>query len=354
MTRIRVDPNRLRQGQSQFSAAAAQLRGIDSHVAAAWGGLSWEARQTAGIGARVDAARARARALAEEADGLARYLGIKVEAFGGADTQGLQDVTAVAAAVTAYQRAVAGLSVDKMIDVLLGGGTQLLGWEDQRKAILSVLAPLGLTYTLREGKVIIQGSRWMKEAAGLSPYLTRIAPSNLPQHMIDHITGGALLLPVAEQWLTDIHDFHEHGGAPATLAATLFVDAAYKAGIGVVAGVGGTWLGTAAVGAGAAVLFGATAPAWAVVAGGAVGAIALGWAGEQAFQWLETSGVRNYLIHSTAETFADAGMGAQVLAGQATQAVSAAATDVVHTVDHALDSAISAIHNARLPQLWPA
>ena len=87
MARITVIPEQLRSVSSQLGQTAHELRALEGRLNNAISALDWEARQKAGIDSQVAQVRGRIRALAEQAEGLARFLVNKAEAFETADHQ---------------------------------------------------------------------------------------------------------------------------------------------------------------------------------------------------------------------------------------------------------------------------
>jgi len=102
MTRILVRPDRLRAFGAQLQQSSGDLRGVEGRVGSALGGLSWEARQKAGVDGQVSQARSQARVLAAQAEEMARYLQRKAQAFEEADGQGVGGVGQVFGAFTEW------------------------------------------------------------------------------------------------------------------------------------------------------------------------------------------------------------------------------------------------------------
>lgn len=94
MVRILVVPERLYELSRQMSQAANDLRSLDGHLGRVLGGMDWQVRQQANIEGQVQAARSQARALAERAEAMARYLSHKARLFGDADQQGAKAIPA--------------------------------------------------------------------------------------------------------------------------------------------------------------------------------------------------------------------------------------------------------------------
>ena len=106
MSRIKVDPAQLGAFSVQWQQVAGELESVAGRVGSALGGLSWEARQKAGVDGQANQARSQARALAAQAGEMARYLQRKAQAFEEADGQGVSDLGQVLGAFTAAQRQV--------------------------------------------------------------------------------------------------------------------------------------------------------------------------------------------------------------------------------------------------------
>jgi len=95
MSRIKVDPAQLGAFSVQWQQAAGELESVAGRVGSALGGLSWEARQKAGVDGQANQARSQARALAAQAGEMARYLQRKAQAFEEADGQGVTELNNV-------------------------------------------------------------------------------------------------------------------------------------------------------------------------------------------------------------------------------------------------------------------
>ena len=87
MSRITVNPERLRSLSSELSQAAQALSALEGRLNNAASGLDWEARQKAGIDNQVAHMRSQGRALVAQAERLASYVANKAEAFETADRQ---------------------------------------------------------------------------------------------------------------------------------------------------------------------------------------------------------------------------------------------------------------------------
>ncbi|MGQ9601024.1 MAG: WXG100 family type VII secretion target, partial [Anaerolineae bacterium] len=85
--RILVYPERLLDLSRQIGQEAAHLREIEGRLGRALGGLDWSVRQQANVDGWVYDARNRARALAERAEGIARFLVDRAQAFQQADQE---------------------------------------------------------------------------------------------------------------------------------------------------------------------------------------------------------------------------------------------------------------------------
>ncbi len=103
---IKVDPARLRAFSTQLKQAAGDLQGIEGRVGSALSGLDWEVRQKVGVDGQVNYARSQARALADQAAEMARYLERKAQMFEDADKQGVNDLGQVMSALAAARRQV--------------------------------------------------------------------------------------------------------------------------------------------------------------------------------------------------------------------------------------------------------
>lgn len=230
-------------------------------------------------------------------------------------------------------------SLAGLIDSLLNDSATITEWISCLKGFAALPAALALATTIRNGVVSISGQGWLanmlglaphqvKELAGLSPYLTRIKPENLPGHMAKY--GGALsLLNLLPVWFRDLRDYRQDG-LP-TLGAALAVDTAVTGTVSYVTGYTGYWAGGAAILGGAALL-GLTAPVWAVVAGGVAGGIVLGAVGNTVLDWWQSSNQRTDLIDNTAEGF-------QIIG----DTVSGAARQTVQVVDNTIRSSVEAV-----------
>ncbi len=86
--RITVDPERLRALAQQLRAAGDNLGATSQRAGNALGGMDFESRQKVGMDAQASQARAKASALATNADTLAQYLERKADAFEEADRGG--------------------------------------------------------------------------------------------------------------------------------------------------------------------------------------------------------------------------------------------------------------------------
>jgi len=85
--RILVTPERLDDLSRQMTQAASELRDLEGRLGRALGALDWEVRQQANVEGQVHAARRQALALADEAEGLARFLTERAAAFRQADAE---------------------------------------------------------------------------------------------------------------------------------------------------------------------------------------------------------------------------------------------------------------------------
>jgi len=226
-------------------------------------------------------------------------------------------------------------SISQNIDTLLTDGAELIDWFNDFRDWAAIPAALALDYTIQDGKVIISGSRFLKKFVGLSSYLTRIRPKNLPRHRARFGTAVSLL-SLLPQWLRDVREYRDEGAA--RLMSALAVDGALKSVISVIAGAGGSWLGGTLVLA----LLGASATAPAVVVGGVVGGVILCRVGDEVFDWLDESGIRDEAIDTVTPVIAPV-VDEIVTTGRQT----------AKAVDDALSSAIEAIQNVSLPQLAP-
>lgn len=87
--RILVTPGRLSELAGQFQQVSGGLLDVGHRCQGALASLDWEARQRAGVEGEVQAAVQQARALAERADSLARFLQDAAHRFAEADRQEL-------------------------------------------------------------------------------------------------------------------------------------------------------------------------------------------------------------------------------------------------------------------------
>lgn len=220
------------------------------------------------------------------------------------------------------------------VDTLLTGakaGVEAWGKITQAR---KVLAALSLTYTMKDGNVIISGGRKLKEWAGLSPYLTRINPENLPLHMAKQglkFSKVGALLDVLPSWLDDVKEYRKDGVTK--VISAMAVDAAIRIPTGILSVSAGELVGGLAV-VGVAGVIGVTAPAWAIVAGGVVGGIVVGMAAEEAGSWIESkTHIREHAIDAVDSAIHYAG-----------KDLSSAAQHV----DSAFDSAVGAISGVDL------
>jgi len=100
MPRIRVDPTQLRALGAQLQQVSGELQSVEGRVGSTLGGLAWEARQKANVDGQANHARSQARALAAQAEEMARYLQRKAQAFEEADGQGVGGVGQISVAFT--------------------------------------------------------------------------------------------------------------------------------------------------------------------------------------------------------------------------------------------------------------
>jgi len=90
--RILVTPEQLDDLSRQMAQAASELRDLEGRLGRALGSLDWEVRQQANVEGQVHSARRQALALADEAEGLARFLTERAAAFRQADAEGAQSL----------------------------------------------------------------------------------------------------------------------------------------------------------------------------------------------------------------------------------------------------------------------
>lgn len=305
MPRIKVDPVQLRALSTQLQQAAGDLQGIGGRIGSAMGSLDWEARQKAGVDARVSDARGRANALASQSEAMARYLVSKAHAFEEADQQGLrgcQDLSIALAQILREARLPSHVDLGLVMDeirrltelgelLLPTGAAALIG--------LSMYA--GTTYA---GQVIINlpdwigrivGLREIREAAGLSGYLTHFRYTTLPSHMLR--IGLLTSIPViAARWGADVWGYATGAATGTQTVSAMVVDAAFT-----LAPVIASFAVSQAVTAGLTLLGTLLCPGLGTAAGFAVGVAATslisGVAAGVATQWaLGREGVREQAI----------------------------------------------------------
>jgi len=85
MTRILVNPERLRALSTELKALSQQMGGLAESVKRAGGNLDWEVRQKTNVDANVASALTQARHLIEQANQMADYAGKKAQEFSAAD-----------------------------------------------------------------------------------------------------------------------------------------------------------------------------------------------------------------------------------------------------------------------------
>jgi len=93
-----VGPTQLRALGAQLQQVSGELQAVEGRISSALGGLAWEARQKANVDGQANHARSQARALAAQAEEMARYLQRKAQAFEEADGRGVGGVGQVASA----------------------------------------------------------------------------------------------------------------------------------------------------------------------------------------------------------------------------------------------------------------
>lgn len=346
--RIVASPDKLRFMAQQFGSASSTLQTISSRLSSAIGSLDWDARNKAGVDGQVNEARALAGNLAQQATSMSRYLMGKAQTFEEADHRGVENVGQLAGTFADLQRQwLQGQGPgSENLDNLLDTGSDALEGIDKLKEYAAIPAALMLGYAMKDGKTLISGSRGLKDMAGLSEYVTRIKPDNIPLHMAQQgLRHGLKMNPldfaltVGPQWLDDFKEYRNQGGAK--LGAALAVDGVLKMGIGIAAKSGGAWLGGALV----VGLLGVGAAPVAIVAGGIAGGIVLGMVGEQVFNWLDEKGYRDAAINRTSQVFSGVGEATR----SAFDATANFANRAARGVDDALDSAVKAVQG--LP--WP-
>jgi len=193
--RILVTPERLDDLSRQMTQAANELRDLEGRLGRALGSLDWEARQQANVEAQVNAARRQAQNLANEAEGLARFLTDRAAAFRQADAQGAESLGAT---TQAYLRSLppSPLPVPTPLpqaheaQAYLRLGDWLTPVERASDFISTWGVPAALLYLGSrmavdgQGIAHVFGSQWLKEWAGLSTHLTYIRPEHLARHWL--------------------------------------------------------------------------------------------------------------------------------------------------------------------------
>jgi len=107
MTRIRVDPDHLRELARQLSAMASALRSLHGRLSEAWGQLNvggWEGRHRGLVEPQWWQVRARLNVLADQADALSRFLYDLVARFEEADQAGMAAIGQMAGAFAVAQQ----------------------------------------------------------------------------------------------------------------------------------------------------------------------------------------------------------------------------------------------------------
>jgi uncharacterized protein YukE len=112
MQRIRVTPDLLRDLGLRLQQAALELRSLEARIAGVYARLDWEGPEGVMLDGPVRQARGQALSLADQADGFARQLAAKAQAFEAADAEGANSLTEVANAWLAWQAAYRSFSLD--------------------------------------------------------------------------------------------------------------------------------------------------------------------------------------------------------------------------------------------------
>lgn len=188
---------------------------------------------------------------------------------------------------------------------------------------------LGSSYS---GQVLVYGSRWSKDLAGVSGHLTHLQGSGMSTHLlrqagqVTKIDAAFAFLQIIPQWMDN---YHEYGDDPTKFAVANFVDTLAVAGVG----LGAMYVG-GAVGAkaGAVVGFAVGGPA-----GAAAGAVVGGIAGKFAASWMAEKWIT--------EPFLESDLRHDII-DQGTELVK----DAGSAMKNNFDDAIIAIQDIRLPE----
>ncbi len=284
MVRILVVPERLHDLSRQMNQTAGQLHNLEGHLGRALGGLDWQVRQQTNVEGQVRAAQSRARALAEQAETMARFLSERATAFQQADAEG----ASVLSVMTEAWRNTSVSIQDKILAI--GQNMRRIIQLGEWLAPIVAAPVIGLSLkpgTNYAGEVIInlpdwlrhiKGLREFREMARLPGHFNHFKITNLPSHMLKW--GVVFSAPIIlKKWA---EDFTEYRGT--RLVSAMVVDAALTlapVAASFVVAQAITW-GATALGAILLPGFGA-APGYAV--GTAAASLILGTAASLATQW---------------------------------------------------------------------
>lgn len=293
--RILVTPERLLDLSRQMAQEAARLREMEGRLGRALGGLDWAVRQQANVEGQVHDARNRARALAERAEGMSRFLAERAQAFQQADQEAYAgwDSFFMPFRIPTPVPTPTPESGDKIPDL----SPELL------KTISTWLPPAALTALVALMKVDatgvghVFGPQWLKELAGASTHLTRIRPENLAKHLLKQedlfrlsFSPLANFMTVVGLIPTAMEDWHKYSGqGAAAVVGAFLVDATIDIGLSKAFQLGGAALSTALL----TPVLGPFAP----VAGLAIGSVA----GNYAANWLRGTSVRDEMVKTATE-----------------------------------------------------
>ncbi|HWI51373.1 MAG TPA: hypothetical protein VNT01_04450 [Symbiobacteriaceae bacterium] len=108
MTRIQVRPDELVRLSGELKQIAGRLREAGARLGGAVSQLSWQVGQRLDLEAQAAGARRQAELLADEAEGMARFLDHRAELFRSADGQGTEDLGRTLAAFSASEKFLRG------------------------------------------------------------------------------------------------------------------------------------------------------------------------------------------------------------------------------------------------------
>lgn len=328
MTRILVVPERLHDLSRQMNQAAGELHNLEGHLGRALGGLDWQVRQQANAEGRVHAARSQARALAEQAETMARFLSERATAFQEADNQSYQCLVSLSG-VLPQEASTSSLSTTS-VNSWLNLGTLISTARDRARdsgqwlsyipkvgrdifhhvdwlTAIPVAALAALSRVDANGVFHVFGPHWLKDLAGVSTHLTWIRPENLGRHVftqelrlsfspLANLQTALGLMPVV------VEDWRKYRGqGTATLVSALIIDSAISIATSKIFQIGGTVLGSALT------------PVLGPVVGYTVGGIV----GSYVSDWIRQTPWHEKFVRSGADAMGWAGTGGQRAVSQA-------------------------------------